>query len=460
MQQTTTVTLGNDTDTTTPSSFEEAFGEYSEVRGKGRNRRQARRLDRKKKRQERRMTRISNRGERKRARQAIRGEQQEARQSRKDIRTSRRMARKDMRQGPEVEMDEQMMMETDNGYTYDQGAPQDTQNGYAPEDTGNGYAPEDSGYEPQGGGYEPQGGGYEPQGGGYEPQGGGYEPQGGGYEPQGGGGEYMPEEEEWGGTPPYNQEEEGGYGDEEPVDSPSGAYQEDNDDEYGAGEGTGDGGWGFDGIMGAEDRFSEMQDAKTIKISPKVAELTRKIEWNKELITRLRVKKAQIEGSNGNPNDVNKQIAIRKQRILDLQTQLQQYADFQGEYSCADGEEATRPMRMKRRREIQAGRNMAISQRRNMRKVKDKNTPVARGLNPEFEPQRIVIPARTSSVTGQTGLNGLDLMDDYDAPDVRTVELSSSAEGDKKKKINWVGIGIGAAVAVGAIWALRKYKVI
>jgi hypothetical protein len=51
-------------------------------------------------------------------------------------------------------------------------------------------------------------------------------------------------------------------------------------------------------------------------------------------------------------------------------------------------------------------------------------------------------------------------MDDYDAPDVRTVELSSSAEGDKKKKINWVGIGIGAAVAVGAIWALRKYKVI
>lgn len=447
MQQTTTVTLGNEGMPNETSSFEEAFGEYSELRGRGRRRRQERKLDRKKKRQERRMTRIGNRGERKRARQAIRGEQQEARQSRKDIRTSRRMARKDMRQGPEVEMDEQMMMETDNGYAPESMPSQyesDYQQG-APSDTGNGYAPEDTGYEPEGNGYAPQGGGYEPQGGGYEPQGNGYG-----------------QEEEWGGTPPYSQEEEGGYGDEEPVDSPSGVYQEDNDDEYGAGEGTNEGDWGFDGIMGAEDRFSEMQDSKKIKISPKVADLTRKIEWNKELISRLRVKKAELEGSNGNPNDVNKQIAIRKQRIMDLETQLHQYADFAGDYSSADGVEVTRPMRMRRRREVQAGRNMAISQRRNMRKMKGMDTPVAKGLNPEFEPQRIVVPARSSSVTGQTGLIGYDLQDDYDAPDTRTVELSSSAEGDKNKKdkINWVGIGIGAVVAVGAIWALRKYKVI
>jgi hypothetical protein len=89
-----------------------------------------------------------------------------------------------------------------------------------------------------------------------------------------------------------------------------------------------------------------------------------------------------------------------------------------------------------------------------------KGTPVAKGLNPEFEPQRIVIPARTASVTGQTGLTSLDLQDDYDAPDTRTVELSSSAEGNKKKKINWVGIGIGVGVAAVAIWALRKYKVV
>ena len=448
MQDITTVTLGEETELTQdPSSFEEAFGEYSELRGRGRNRRQARRLDRKKKRQERRMTRISNRGERKRARQAIRGEQQQARQTRKDVRAQRAAARRDIRQGPEVEMDETMLMETDNGYMPEQPlAPQydseyDTGAPLPSDDTT--YAPQDSGYEPQGGGYEPQGGGYEPQG--------------GGYEPQGGGGGYMPEEEEWGGTPPWMEE---GYGeDEEIVDTPSGVYQEDNDDDYGAGEGTNEGDWGFDGIMGAEDRFSELADNSKVKITPKVAELARKIEWNKELISRLRVKKAEIEGSNGNPNDVNKQIAIRTQRIMDLETQLQRYAQFEGEYSEAEGVRVSKPMYMKRKKEVMVARNMANRERRNLRKGV-KGTPVAKGLNPEFEPQRIVIPARTASVTGQTGLTSLDLQDDYDAPDTRTVELSSSAEGNKKKKINWVGIGIGVGVAAVAIWALRKYKVV
>ena len=70
-------------------SFEEAFGENSELRGRGRARRQQRR-------QERRMKRISNRAERKRAKQTMRAEQQEARQVRKDKRKSRRVARKEM----------------------------------------------------------------------------------------------------------------------------------------------------------------------------------------------------------------------------------------------------------------------------------------------------------------------------------------------------------------------------
>lgn len=70
-------------------SFEEAFGESSELKGRGRARRQKRR-------QERRMKRISDRAERKRAKQAMRAEQQEARQLRKDKRKSRRVARKEM----------------------------------------------------------------------------------------------------------------------------------------------------------------------------------------------------------------------------------------------------------------------------------------------------------------------------------------------------------------------------
>lgn len=79
-------------------SFEEAFGESSELRGRGRARRQTRR-------QARRMKRIADRAERKKAKQSMRAEQQEARQVRKDKRKSRKVARKGM--GDEEEAEEE-----------------------------------------------------------------------------------------------------------------------------------------------------------------------------------------------------------------------------------------------------------------------------------------------------------------------------------------------------------------
>jgi hypothetical protein len=79
-------------------SFEEAFGENSELRGRGRAKRQTRR-------QARRMKRIADRAERKKAKQSMRAEQQEARQVRKDKRKSRKVARKGM--GDEEETEEE-----------------------------------------------------------------------------------------------------------------------------------------------------------------------------------------------------------------------------------------------------------------------------------------------------------------------------------------------------------------
>jgi hypothetical protein len=79
------IKLGPSTDKVGVVSFEEAFGEHSELRGRGRARRQAKKLKR-----------ISNRGVRKAARQKIRAQQQEARQVRKDTRKARRVARKEM----------------------------------------------------------------------------------------------------------------------------------------------------------------------------------------------------------------------------------------------------------------------------------------------------------------------------------------------------------------------------
>jgi hypothetical protein len=68
-------------------TFEQAFGESSDFKGRGREKRRKRR-------QERRMKRISDRAERKRAKQSMRAEQQEARQKRKDTRKERKAARK------------------------------------------------------------------------------------------------------------------------------------------------------------------------------------------------------------------------------------------------------------------------------------------------------------------------------------------------------------------------------
>jgi hypothetical protein len=79
-------------------TFEQAFGESSDFKGRGRAKRQKRR-------QERRMKRISDRSERKKAKQSMRAEQQEARQTRKDVRKARKNARKgeDEEESPEKE---------------------------------------------------------------------------------------------------------------------------------------------------------------------------------------------------------------------------------------------------------------------------------------------------------------------------------------------------------------------
>jgi hypothetical protein len=428
MENATIVKLGPSGPSKT--SFEEAFGEYSEARGRGRARRNKRKTERQ-------QSRIARRKARKKSRQEIRAEQQEARQARKDVRRTRKIARQEMGEGPENEMDEQTALETGNGSQestgqgsgYEQGSEQTSEQG-----------------SEQGGQGSEQGG----QGQGYsEPSQGENE---GGYS----GDSTTDSQEEWGGTAPYADENEGGASEDEWGGTGS-VYENDNDDSFGAPEGTGEDS-GFDGVMGAEDRFFELEaGANKGKVSPTVNDLTSKIEWNKELISRLLVKKARIEGANGSTADVNKQIAIRKQRISDLEDRLNKYVNFEGDYCSADGMRPNKSMVARRGKEVSIGRKQAVRQRMTMRSRK-KGTPVAKGLNPQFGPNRIVVPAKANSYADGTGLNGLDLMNDYDAPDARYIELSSNAEGNKKKT-NWVGIAIGAVVAVGAIWALKKYKV-
>jgi hypothetical protein len=90
----------------------------------------------------------------------------------------------------------------------------------------------------------------------------------------------------------------------------------------------------FDGIMGAEDRYNEMQDTNDIIVNPAVQDLADKTIWNEKLIEAL---KLQRKNATGNPQEISKTILIRAKRLKDLNGELVDYANACGNYSSADG---------------------------------------------------------------------------------------------------------------------------
>jgi hypothetical protein len=458
------VTLGPVDSPSSSVTFEEAFGEFSEVRGRGRARRAKRVADRQEKRKERKLGRVSARNEvksaraesrigrrasRKAQRQEMRNAQQEARQGRKDVRTERRMARRDMRNPEEEYVQNGLDTGVDQEMT-DQGAPMGAdQGGYdSGSEQGGGYADQggyDSGYD-QGGydsGYDQgsyDGGSFGDEGSfadydrvGAGPQQGSY--QGGGVESS------FPEDsmpyDETGSEGYYEGEDTGGdYGEE------SGYLQD-----YGASDD-----YGFDGVMGAEDRFSEMSDSKgkQINVDTRVQDITDKMAWNQELITRLEAKRK------ANPNQaqgISRQIVMRKQRMKELQEKLDAFSNCWGEYSSADGG-SERELKH-RAMQVQHAKRKSHHKRAMVRKGQ-RATRVQSNLNPSFGPNRIVVPGKSNF----TGINGLDLANDFDAPRVREIQLGADGSQSSTKGLGW-GAVIGA-VAIGAVafWLVEKYKIV
>jgi hypothetical protein len=405
MENATIVTLGTPTNTSVVSNFEEAFGEFSEARGRGRNRRQKRAMDR-----------ISKRRERKKSRQEIRAEQQEARQMRKDTRKSRRVTRKAMGDEPEVE-------EQDT-------APTTTPNDAISNDSqgGNALPPEQS----QGG--SDSGSGSQDSGSGDS-----------GYQDSG-------SQEEWGGSAPQGQ----GW-DEGSIDDSSGESGDysgdDSEDES-----------GFDGLIATEDYFSEFNDEGRVRVTPKVKELTKKIEWNKAVISALKQKRslALKEGSQEKVADIDSRIFGHAQRIQELESNLSTYSNATGTKSHREIKKgkamARKNLKMDMRNHRRAKESLKYGKSMLKRGHGGSETPVEADLNPSFSRNRIVVDAEDKSRATGTGLNGLDLQNDFDAPEARYIELTSNIEGDKKK-INWTGIAIGVVVAGAIIWGLKKYKV-
>lgn len=432
----------------TPSvSFEEAFGEYSEASGKGRERRKKRREERKERKLERiedrkdvkeariaardevkgdrQERRIGRRERRKAGRQAIRTEQSQARQSRRTGRQEERQERRNMRTEQRLGRKAMRKESRGRGSDLEQGldveAPEEavgTEQGYTPETTQT-YGDETQGRAVDQGGFDQSAdqGGYDESG------------------SYGGQGAYD-----------YGDEESDPYGDEEYYEEPEsgeGVYDEEGD--Y-IGEES-----GYLADYDAGNNFS----GKQIDVDPQIQDAVDKLAWNAECVKRLEAKRKLM------PNKaqvISKKILDHKKRFNELKSGIDDYSNCCGDYSSADGqgEMMRRKMMVKRAWGISKGK-IKNAGRPMAQKPADDVVPVTADLNPHFSPNRIVVPNQQKSYATGTGLNGLDLQDDFDAPDVREIYLG--ADGSKSD-IVWSSVVLGVGLGIAAVWAIKKYNLL
>ena len=510
MERATIITLGNATPMTA-TSFEEAFGDYSEARGRGRARRQKRRMERINNRRERRKARQEGRLEKKRNRVSARAERRQMRSDSRENRRNQKSEGKRNRERADLEQEREMN-------------------------------PEDSQDDSQGGGSDDGGGNYAPQGG-YDdaPQGGGYdEPQGGYDEGGSDDGGYAQEE---GGYDEQSEEFDGDYEDfdGDDTDDFDGDYDDFDGDDLNVAD-------GFDGELYDFDGNSEMIDAKTSpQVNQDIMDAAKRIEWNLELASRLKEK--------GNSPKVADAICKCEDRVAELESSIDGYCNFEGDFtSDAEGKNYFKkfkgakglPMeeRRKRWKEMVAAKMKARKERNAIRKKnglqpiatpvatpttaisvgtpaaavstpaavgtpmkaqlmqkralyrkqilslkmrmaalrkqyltdagKNKPQPEQLSLKQQFELKRNDIKSRMEAlkkqyleqvnaikmnkgVSSATGIIGLDDAGDYDATGY---EIKLGIEGTPTSKIPFKAIAIGLVIGGLGVFLLKKYKVI
>lgn len=450
------------------ATFDEAFGESSELRGKGRARRAARREDRQDKKLERKTSRVEHKDEAKRAkvdarqsrrsdkksgrqgmrierrstrkdsRQDIRDEQQGRRVARRQTGTDARQTRKDTKSRREQERDAAAIEAADK---LDRLYPEESEQ--ATEQESNESSPQGNGSSQSGGSQS-------------QPQG-----NGGGSQSQSDDDYYEDEEEEedvytddddFNNAPldededDYYDEDEEGYDDEdEEDDAPYESYS-------------------FEGEIGENiDVVGELDVPKG------VADAARKIEWNQEYCSRLQDKSSSFNGDN---KAIHMEIAKCKNRISELQKQLKDYVNFYGQYDAADGQfrgdnanNASKRGIERRYAHVVRARNIAKKERNSVSKnphptkgaVKQSRslTMVEQDLQPEFSTQKIRIPAKTSSAEG---IGAPDLKYENDIEVYLGADGSSSSKEKTTIPVKQIVIGVGFAIL--AIVLLKKFKVI
>lgn len=454
------------------ATYDQAFlGEpFSELRGKGRAKRQARKLDRTSKKKERKLAkvqaksdvkdargqaRIGRRADRKTSRQEMRNAQQEQRQGRRDTRvvkrTDRQMFkqqagqdRRDMRlerrqaRRPEEAIDqyEETYDETQEEDYY---APQDQyqdqmEDSYAPQDQG--YSEEDS-YGDQSGVYD----------------------------------ESLPSEEYYG---------EEYYGEYFPDGEGDGYYEEDyyqdapdysTEDEYFFDDSSNFGG--------------EAVEKKAI-VPKNVQEICNKIEWNNELISRLR-KAKEVQASKGQDTQkFDNEISRRFDRVQKFEQALLGYSSVNGESNSKNAEAVKIAKGRARRARLMIGQKdvppgiLAKLTAKGMSAEQAKEWWLKnRGNHSVIKPVARPSVQTVSKFEGEDGnIAPIELnvfsepVYDYDQPEPIVANIDGEFESTKVETEETSGFGgsgssnfgrnllIGLAVGAVVVYAFKRYKLL
>ena len=436
------------------ASFEEAFGEYSNLGGKGRARRAKRKAKRTARRTDRRQAKVTKKKEKFATKDAIKRAKIETRQQRRsdkktdrqDARIQRRSSRKEQRNTlkanqqaarmarkldrqekrnlAKMERAEQRQsrkdLKTEREAERELQAQQDRQN------LDEGY--DEVGYDD--GGYDD--GGYDD--GGYDD--GGYDD--GSYEEAG-----VYDEYEDYGDGDYNYDED--YGDDGYYDS-----------------------WGtsmFDGEENVEfeddsynDDFSNENQSNMDAMVKPAQELADKIEWNRKFIDKLKDSKL-----NSKPNtiEIDKQIVLRDGRIKELKCKVRDYVCFCGDYksdfSSANGRQSPSARQIRKRMKLASIAKMRAKRKAGFLKRRRNKTVVSASLNPTITSNQIRIPSSgIDGLPSNTGLIATDDINDYGYGGALDVHLG--ADGSTSK-ISAKNVLIGIGIAAITIYGLKKANV-
>lgn len=426
------------------TSFEEAFGEYSEVRGisKRRKKRKESRLELRKEKQE-------ARQDRRTRRQEARSERSGLRQERRTNRAEAHHHRKQIRHGKDVAPESALEPGLDTATPQEMGGA-----GEMPEQP-QAESTQTYGDETQSGGYADQG--YAPEGaqGGQGSSSGQYGGQDGyNYGPEEGA-PYTAEDN----TPVESGGQGGYYGDENsaPYDESQDQSTDESTDQQGEGMYDENGDYVGEGSGYLSDYDASGDNFDGRGIDPSLQSTVDKLMWNAECVKRLETKRKS------HPNQaqaISKKILDHKKRYNELKSHLDDYSNCYGDYSSADGlEPKRRQMMVKKAWGISQAKLKNAGKRPHHKShgLADDVVPVASDLHPHFSHNRIVVPNQAKSYATGTGLNGLDLQEDFDAPNVREVFIG--ADGSKTG-VSWGALIVGVGLGVAAVWAIRKYKLL